>query len=467
MSARAAFLAKAVGDGVASIRPRWTYARGPKSRADRLPRESATAPAAPKIKLRFEPRALFLGEAAARPRKLYAGGVKNAAAPDPAKILLRAPALRTLSPRQIEVERTLREEIVADAGTESDDTAVVAGDLGQALLDRAIASSTESLARIALWGAGLGALAFSAGAFLSGGADPFGYGAVYFGAAFIGSLMISAATLAAGGAAKARFMKGQQNLASLVERTTGEFQTRLIGLRAGMRPTGGSFGEAIKAAGEARLATIAAMRFFGQAPAIGSAGEGHQCGVLAGRLQKAAKASLSASLLAGGAVLIAAAAAISYLVLQPGTLAPLLAAEAARPGVVLLPLAVGLLLVLPILAGPLIATLKAAGDPAALLKAEPLRSMADGLRAKALTASAEGEADMIAAYADALYELESKAGSVRHAAATTENGPASRLGPDAPRFVGLAFAAAPPAFKADAPRKGHRNRLGGSRPKRG
>lgn len=466
VNARAAFLAKAIGDGVASIRPRWTYARGPKSRADLIVQSDPPAPVPAKIRLRFAPGALFLGEAAARPRRLHGAGVGNAAPPDPSKILLRGPAPRTLSPRQAEVERSLRADLGSDAGPESGDTAVIAGDLGQALLDRAIASSTESLARIGLWGAGLGAIAFGAGAFFSGGADPFGYGAVYFGAGFIGALMISAAALAAGGSAKARFIKGQQKLASLVERTTGEFQSRLIGLRAGMRPTGGSFGEAIKAAGEARLATIAAMRFFDQAPAAGSAGEGHQCGMLAGKLQNAAKASLSASLLVGGAMLVAAAAAAGYLVLQPGTLAPLLAAEAARPGVALLPLAVGLLLVLPILAGPLIATLKAASDPAALLKTEPLRGMADSLRAAAQTAAVESEADMIAAYADALHDLESKAGSVRQAAATTEDGPAWRQGPDAPRFVGLGFAAVPPAFKADAPKMSLKNLFGGPRPKR-
>jgi hypothetical protein len=459
-----------LGEAIDRVRPRWTYAKGPKSRADRLPRAAAAASPAPaKVKLRFEPRALFFGDGAARPRQVRAAGLE-ASPPDPSKILFPAPAARAWSPRQAEVAASLRAELASfgPAGTdEARSAAAIGDDLGQALLDRAIATSTERLARMALWTAGLGAVAFAAGSILSRGADPFGFGALYFGAGFLGALVICAVALAAGRAATARFDRGQQNFSALVARTTGEFRARLIELRAAMRPTGGGFGNQVKAAGEARRATAAAMCFFAHAPALSAGSAGHQCGVLAGKLQRAARASLSAGLLLGGAIAVVAVCALAYAALQPLALAPVFAAETARPGIVLLPFAVALLLASPLLAGPMIATLHAAADPAGLLKTDPLRGLADGLSGAALSTVAETEADMIAAYADSLDQLESSAGAGRGALAH-EDQPGWRRGNESPRFVGVGFHAAPPAFTADAPKASAVEKLfGGPKPKRG
>ncbi|MEQ1930219.1 MAG: hypothetical protein ABL957_06750, partial [Parvularculaceae bacterium] len=104
--------------------------------------------------------------------------------------------------------------------------------------------------------------------------------------------------------------------------------------------------------------------------------------------------------------------------------------------------------------------------PGAVLKSEPARSMADGLKASALAAAAETENDMIAGYADALGALESKAGALSHSAG---DGAASgwRRAPEAPRFVGVGFQSAPPAFTADAPRIKISKFFRGPRPKRG
>ena len=187
-----------------------------------------------------------------------------------------------------------------------------------------------------------------------------------------------------------------------------------------MRPKAGELGEAIAAASQARMTTIAAMRFFSQAPALGSEGEGHQSSVLAENLQRAAKARLASGLVSAGvfSALLAAAAVAAFFALPSARLAlgQFAAAEAARAGIVLLPMAVAALLAFPLLAGPLLAAMRAAGNPGAVLKSEPARSMADGLKASALAAAAETENDMIAGYADALGALESKAGAPSHSA---------------------------------------------------
>ena len=215
-------------DFIDRARPRWTYPKGPGSRADFMAEKAPTAP-----RLKFRTSALLFGEgkpffAEDRPRKVYSAGLEASPAPDPALLLARQSRVEApLSGRYAEVERSLRAEMRALDSVEMGNASIIAADLGRALLDRVIASSTEGLARMALWGTALGAVAFGAGFWLrasSGAAvDPFGYGAIYFAAGLVGAVFIAAAALAAGASAKRDFAKGADNLAALVERTTGEF----------------------------------------------------------------------------------------------------------------------------------------------------------------------------------------------------------------------------------------------------
>lgn len=473
IGARASRVAKAFGDGVAAARPRWTYPKGPKSRAD-LPVAPSPAFKPAKARLRFEPKALFFGESD-RPRKLYAAGLEAGAAPDPAKILARESFVApTVSPRHAEIERSLREEARSLGSAEAEGSASITGDLGKALLARLTASSVEGLSRVALWGTGVGALVLAAGWSwrLSTGAiaDPFSYGAIAFAAGFVVAFATLAAARAAGADATGRFEKTQADFSSVVERATGEFRAKLTAQRAGMSPKTGEIGEAIRSASQARMTTIAAMRFFEGSPALSGEGEGHQCGVLAASLQSAAKSSLASGLTAASffaaVIALGTLAAALYWRTAGDGLSQLMAAEAAQPGVVLLPLAIAAILSVPLIAGPFFAAMGAAGNPAAALKTEPARALADGLRNAALSAAAETEQETIARYAEALGALESKAGA-RLAAASNDDSLGWRA-PQAPRFVGVGFQSVPQTFTTDAHKGlGLKKLFGASRPKRG
>jgi hypothetical protein len=359
---------------------------------------------------------------------------------------------------------------------ETGNSAIIAQELGRALFDRAVAATTETMSRMTLWAMTLGAAAFAAGYFLKGG-DPFSFGAAYFLAALGAALFISMAALAASASARRSFAKSETNLVSLVERTTLEFQAKLNPLRATMK--NGELSEAIRSSSEARLATVAALRFFDRSPAIGLEGDGHQCEVLKESVRAAAADAGAGGLRAGALFLfgiVLAASAALFLARTNGaaglgaTIVSLLGAEAARPGIVFLPLALAALLSSPLLFGPTLAAMGAAANPQGLLNSEPSRRLADELRGKALAAAAEDPSALIARYADALDALEARSkgyGGAAHGSSYTGAPTPWRHGAEPPRFVGTGFAAIPKTFAADAPRPGLMEKLfGGTAPKR-
>lgn len=299
---------------------------------------------------------------------------------------------------------------------------------------------------------------------------PYSYATLY---AFIGLFGVLAAGAAADGAAavaKKRFARFAGDLESLVSQTTNRFRDRLLEQRAAMQLNAAAdLPGAISAAARARMTTVAGLRFFEQAPVIGVDGEGYRCHVLGGLVASEANHRLGAgtrfigrfSMLIFGVAIGIAALFFSIsgsftLIPPPPFITELMAAEAARPGIVTFALAMAAAIFAPHLLGPMAAQIISADDPTGALRRYGLDAAANGLKNRALTAAAERPREMIERFADALLSLEkrteawSKTGA-RFAETPSPDEPQWRKAPEGPRFVAQNFASAPPKFVADAP----------------
>lgn len=299
---------------------------------------------------------------------------------------------------------------------------------------------------------------------------PYSYATLY---AFIGLFGVLAAGAAADGAAavaKKRFARFAGDLESLVSQTTNRFRDRLLEQRAAMQLNAAAdLPGAISAAARARMTTVAGLRFFEQAPVIGVDGEGYRCHVLGGLVASEANHRLGAgtrfigrfSMLIFGVAIGIAALFFSIsgsftLIPPPPFITELMAAEAARPGIVTFALAMAAAIFAPHLLGPMAAQIIAADDPAGALRRYGLDAAANGLKNRALTAAAERPREMIERFADALLSLEKRAEvwsktGARFAETPSPDEPQWRKAPEGPRFVAQNFASAPPKFVADAP----------------
>jgi len=343
--------------------------------------------------------------------------------------------------------------------------------LARSLVDQMEASAIYNMASVLRGVIMLAVVGFAAGLTWRIAAQldpaPFSYAALY---AFIGLFGVIAAGLAAdgaGGEAKKRFARSSGDLESLVALATGRFRDRLIDQRAAMQPNAAAdLPGAISAAARARLTTVAALRFYDRTPVIGAEGEGYRCEVLGAAVRAAAQHRLGAgarfigrfSALIFGAALGIVALYFSLaqpvgLIAPPAFLADLIAAEAARPGIVSFALVIAAAIFAPHLFGPFAAQLIAADDPAAALKRYGLDAAANGLKNRALTAAAEGPREMIERFADALLALERRAEAWSNTDARFADNPGAlepswRKAPEAPRFVAQSFAATPASFVA-------------------
>lgn len=350
--------------------------------------------------------------------------------------------------------------------------------LGAALLARIEAEATRNILLLSRWILLAAAVAFLLGYVYeraSHGAmrrDVFFFGAADFGLGFLLSIGLAYFVTLSARRAVSAFRQAESALVALVQKATHDFHDRLIALRAQMETPGGATPlQTVTAASEARLLTVSALRFFKLAPLIGADGEGYRCHVVAGTLQDAANAAFRrGSGVAFHLAVLAAGAAIGAFVLfvsltpplalspPPALLLAVLAFERAHPGALLFPLVVFAALGVPFLLGPAGAQLAAAASPAGVLSQDPARALANDLQVKALGAAAERERDFIERYADALINLEARAGAwsprAGHAASATERTaqdletPAWRRPPDGPRFVATGFQATPRAFLA-------------------
>ncbi|MDZ7626967.1 MAG: hypothetical protein U5J99_01015 [Parvularculaceae bacterium] len=297
---------------------------------------------------------------------------------------------------------------------------------------------------------------------------PYSYALLYAFIGLVGVLAAGAAADSAAGAAKKRFARISAELESLIAQATGRFHDRLNEQRNAMQLNSASdLPGALRAAAQARMTTVAGLRFFEHAPVIGAAGEGYKCHVLGEAVASVAQHRLgagtrvigrSAALIFGVAIGIlllffSLAQPVSFLPMPP-FLGELVAAEAARPGIVTFALAMAAAIFAPYLLGPIAAQIVAADDPTGALKRYGLDSAANGLKDRALTAAAEKPREMIERFADAMVSLEKRAEAwSKTGARFAEGAPAEdlpwRKAPDGPRFVAQTFASAPPKFVAE------------------
>lgn len=401
--------------------------------------------------------------------------------PDPAKLF---PAPRysldgeTLSSGQAEHYDLVGAELRQEAGeldvAAAEKAAALGKKLATSLLDQMEANAVYGLAALLRGLVTLGLVVFLSGLAWRVASQldpaPFSYATLY---TFIGLFGVVLAGLAADGAAgeaRKRFARASADLESLVAQATGRFRDRLIEQRAAMQLNNAAdLPGAISAAARARMTTVAGLRFYEQSPVIGAAQEGYRCHVLGAAIAAEAGHRLGAgtriigrlsALIFGVAIGIAA---LFFSLAQPVSFAPvpdfigaLVAAEAARPGIVIFALAIAVAIFAPHILGPMAAQVIAAADPTGALRRYGLDAAANGLKDRALTAAAERPREMIERFADALRALEgraeawSKTGARFGEAAPAEDLP-WRKTPEAPRFVAQNFAAAPPKFVADAP----------------
>lgn len=297
---------------------------------------------------------------------------------------------------------------------------------------------------------------------------PYSYATLYAFIGLFGVLAAGAAADAAANDAKKRFAKAAADLESLVAQATGRLRDRLIEQRAAMQlNSAADLPGAISAAARARMTTVAGLRFYEQAPVIGADGDGYRCHVLGEAIAHEARHRLGAGARLIGrfsAVIFGIAIGIAALFFSisgsfalmppPPFIAGLMAAEAARPGIVIFALAMAAATFAPHLLGPMAAQIVAADDPAGALKRYGLDGLANGLKNRALTAAAERPREMIERFADALLALEKRADAwsktgARFAESAPADEPQWRKAPEGPRFVTQSFAAAPAKFVAD------------------
>lgn len=400
-----------------------------------------------------------------------------AGVPDPAKIF---PAPRysadgaVVSASQSEHYDRVGDELRQEAGeldvAAAEKASAIGAGLAQSLLDQMEASAVYGLSAVLRSLMTLGLVVFLA-AFswrIASQLDPapFSYATLYV---FLGLLGVVAAGLAADSAAvaaKKRFARGGDELETLVAQATGRFKDRLNDQRAAMAVNAaGDLPGAISAAARARMTTIAALRFYDQSPVIGAA-EGYRCHVLGGAIAHEAAYRLGAGTrIVGRFSALIFGIAIGIVILffsltQPVSFAPLpdfigelIAAEQARPGIVIFALAIAVAIFAPHILGPLAAQVVAADDPAGALRRYGLDVAANGLKDRALSAAAERPRELIERFADALGNLEgraeawSKTGARFGSEKSAEDLP-WRKAPEGPQFVAQSFQSAPPKFVA-------------------
>lgn len=335
---------------------------------------------------------------------------------------------RLLEERYREVAAALQAESRALDSDDIDDAGVIAGALGRALLDRVTARSTSLMIQLVVVAMLVGLVGFAVafGQRKMGGlpTDPYGFGTLYFLVGFLGAGFMALLSIGSESAADRRFERAAANLIALVARTTGEFRDRLAPLRALMQSGGrNDLAQAVTASSQARILTVAALRFFDRSPVVGVDAEGYRCRILAGELEDAARAGAGGfgrgviALIALGLGALAGALALYFSIEPPFDLRPppdildkIINEEHARPGVILIPLAIAAALILPTILGQLAAVLGAAAGASAILSIEPARGLANSLQARALTAAAEPRRIIIERYADALDALERRLG---------------------------------------------------------
>ncbi len=296
---------------------------------------------------------------------------------------------------------------------------------------------------------------------------PFSYAALYAFIGLAGVIAVDAAATVAAARAKRRFGDAGVKHEALVAEASGHFRDLLLDERAAMKAASfADFSGAVAAAARARATSVAALRFYKATPAAGVDGVGARCDVLAAALAKAASDRLGASARHAGQIgILLAGAALGMLAVSlsqslpvspfsaPAWIADLLAAEAARPGIVSFALAIAAAILAPPLLGPLAARIVAAADPLSALEREPVRSQANSLQGAVLAAAAEHPREVVERFADAFLGLERQIGEgpgigARFDSKTGSDEPSWRRTPEAPRFVAQSFAAAPPKFVA-------------------
>lgn len=367
------------------------------------------------------------------------------------------------------------EELRQEAGELDVAAADKAAGLGRALaaslLDQMQASAVYNVSAILRGVIMLGLIGFAAGLSWRVAQQldpaPFSYATLYALIGLVGVVAAGFAADAAAGQAKKRFARSSEQLESLVAQATGRLRDRLIEQRAAMQlNSAADLPVAISAAARARMTTIAGLRFYEVAPVIGTPDDGYRCPVLGGALADAARNRLGAgtrligrfsALIFGVALGILALyfslASPVALSAPPAFLAEIIAAEAARPGIVSFAAVIALAILAPHVLGPIAAQIVAIDDPAAALRRYGLENAANGLKNRALGAAAEQPREMIERFADALLALERRADQwsktgARFAAGADADEPSWRKSPEGPRFVAQSFAAAPPSFVA-------------------
>lgn len=276
--------------------------------------------------------------------------------------------------------------------------------------------------------------------------------------------------------ARRRFQNEGDQLVELVKKTTKRFHEKLVEQRANMEANAAvDFPGAIRAASEARLVTVSALRFFQRSPVIDCA-DGKTSEVLMKQLRGRAGSGLRAASItiltllgalaaftAGAATLYFGAAEEPKIAMVSKIVDTLTAFNAAQSEGVLIVLAVTAVVIAPILIGPLLTLINASAKPGGFLEADPTCSLVAGLRAKALAAVKERKSEFIERYADALLSLERRARDWAERGASEANAaddtPAWRKAPEGPRFVETGFQAAPKSFLVD-PATGSARRRG-------
>ncbi|HPE31740.1 MAG TPA: hypothetical protein PLV61_11165 [Parvularculaceae bacterium] len=444
----------------------------------------APIPRAPKLKARLtELSQLFFPTKTAR--RLAPSGPLAEAPPDPSKILFPASASDGDHGRASQyesVEDSLMQDVESLDSVDTANAGIVGRSLASALLDRAIGMAIANIAFFVQVALAIGFVAFFTGLFYRVATDtPFGiygFGTLYF---LTGALTAAFVVFFAEGASRGalvRCLKAENNLTAIVAQTTNDFHDRLVRLRSKMEANAASdLPEAIAAASEARLTTVAALRFFKDAPVIDAA-SGEESDVLTGFLRETAGSelkSMTRSLL-GLVMLLAAfgagAATIYFNAAEPPQLgrlralfADLAALEAAQPGRVILLFSVAAVAIAPIFIGPVLALASAASSPRSFLSSAPTRAFVNGLHAKALAAAAERKGELVERYADALLGLRrrsqgwAKPGAASHDSRDASDVPYWRRAPEGPRFVETGFQATPKTFRADpSPSSGRRSK---------
>ncbi|MEZ5920714.1 MAG: hypothetical protein R3C60_05120 [Parvularculaceae bacterium] len=373
------------------------------------------------------------------------------------------------------VIRSLQDDAEAVEPREAGRVNGVGRRMAGAMLDQHIFSTTRRFFGILLAVFLAAAVVFLIGAVYAASRQvPMGQSVIGFTYALFGLIAVAvmdALAKAAADFAHRRFQNAASDLLSLTEKEIGAMSDGLVEQRAAMEANSAAdFPKAVEAATKARLTTVAALRYFKNAPVIGvaSEGRGHECRILVGNFQSAAKARLDAAQSATArmaavalGVIIGAAALYASLEGQkifapiPDGLQSFIDAERRSPGIVSFGLVVLAAIIAASWIGRASAILFAAYSPHRVLAGDPLRSMANSLRAEALSGAAERPRELMERYADALISLQKRAQSwaasnARFDDRPTDDEPSWRKAPEGPRFVAPRFDAAPPGFTAEA-----------------